>query len=158
MRDAHAQAEQLVSPQPKRIRLEIAAGYQRRAHSTQERKAKVKLKRSLRRPNSLRHNNLSTALVLCQLPTKCVVLVPVGTALPTNLTDPQSVRIAHPPLRPSLPAPAEPLLLTSDRGRTTWPSSAEMSKRILFPPHLLDLAFDVREAVHGRCGQFVFEA
>jgi len=105
-----------------------------------------------------RHNNLSTALVLCQLPTKCVVLVPVGTALPTNLTDPDSVRIAHPPLRPSLPAPAEPLLLTSDRGRITWPSSAEMSKRILFPPHLLDLAFDVREAVHGRCGQFVFEA
>src|SRR5262249_60466514 len=106
----------------------------------------------------LRHNYPPNVFVLSQLLTKCVVLAPVGTSLPTNLTDPDSVRIAHPPLLPSLPAPAEPLLLTSDRGRITWPSSAEMSKRILFPPHLLDLAFDVREAVHGRCGQFVFEA
>ena len=41
-RDAYAQAEQLAYPEAKRIMLEIAAGYQRLAHSTQERTGRAK--------------------------------------------------------------------------------------------------------------------
>jgi len=41
-REAYAQAEQLTYPDAKRIMLEIAAGYQRLAHSTQERTGRQK--------------------------------------------------------------------------------------------------------------------
>jgi hypothetical protein len=41
-REAYAQAEQLAYPAARRIMLEIAAGYQRLAHSTQERTGRAK--------------------------------------------------------------------------------------------------------------------
>jgi len=45
-REAYAQAGLLTYPEAKRIMLEIAAGYQRLAHSTQERTGRTKLRSS----------------------------------------------------------------------------------------------------------------